>query len=91
MQVDHDGQFNYFISNDKCITIVLELSMSPRKEPICGLVVPTIDMSSFALMKSPHPLIPRPQPIGGVVMNPNQDRLDNRGRGLPKALSHLIF
>ena len=33
-------------------------------------------------MKSPHPLIPRPQPIDGVVMNPNQDELDNGGHGL---------
>ena len=33
-------------------------------------------------MKSSYPFIPRAQPVGGVVMNPNQDGLDNGGHGL---------
>ena len=42
-------------------------------------------------MESPYPLIPKAQTASGVVMNLNQDGLNNRGYGLAKALSHLIF
>ena len=43
----------------------------------------------LVLMESPYPLIPRAQPIGGVMMNPNQDEFDNGGRGLAYSLFSL--
>ena len=46
------------------------------------MVASTIDMYSLVLMKGSYPLIPGAQHIDGVVMNPNQDGLDNEGRGL---------
>ena len=47
-----------------------------------GVVAPTIDMSNLVHKENPCPLIPMAQPIMGWVINPNQDRLDNGGRGL---------
>ena len=62
--------------------------MSPR-DHTSGVVAPTTDMFSLVLMESPYPLIPRAQPIGGVMMNPNQDEFDNGGRGLAYSLFSL--
>ena len=55
--------------------------MSPRNHT-SGVVAPTTDMFSLVLMESPYPLIPRAQPTGGVMMNPNQNGFDNGVHGL---------
>ena len=52
------------------------------RNPIVGVVAPTTNMSSLVHKESPCPLIPRAQSTVGVVVNPNQDGLDNGGRGL---------
>ena len=46
------------------------------------VVTPTIDISSLIHVKSSYLMIPKAQPIMGVVMKPNQDKLDNGGREL---------
>ena len=65
--------------------------MSQCKEPIIGMVAPTIDIFSLVLMESSYPLISKVQPPMGCWWTQIKIGLTMEAVGLPKVLFHLIF